>query len=617
MVLLLAAAAASAQTYTVLHSYPVGSGSTSGIGAPQMMAQGRDGNFYSTVSNAGTHNDGVVYKITPGGGYSVVYNFCSLTSCVDGSSPAGGVTLGFDGNLWGTTVGGGGSGKAGTLFKLTPAGKLTTIHAFANGTDDSVPNFTVVQGQDGNIYGVSERQYTTQNGSFFKSTPAGVFTVPHTFVYTDGRSPNLPVQGSDGSYYGTAYSGGTKAYGVVYKTTPAGVTTVLHNFIGGATDGCYPEGQLVQGNDGNFYGVTAGCGATNKGIIFKISPSGTTFSIQHNFCSIAYCTDGYFPYAGLILGTDGNFYGTSQGGTKNAGAIYKLTPAGVFTSLYNFCDPTCDNGFYTGTPLVQHTNGKFYGNTSGNSLGGAVLYSLNMKLKSFVRLVTWQGKVGRTVEILGQGFTGTTQVLFNGTPAKFTNSSNTYMTAVVPDGATTGYVTVTTFTASYKSNVKFLVTPQITGVAPAKGKVGSSVKITGISLMQATKVTIGGKPATFTVDSDDQITAKVPAAAKTGLKIVVTTPGGVASSPATFAVLPSIGSFTPTTGPVGTTVTIKGNGLTGATKVTFGGVAATSFQVLSDTQVGVLVPTGAVSGHIAVTTPGGTGTSSGNFTVTH
>jgi len=161
------------------------------------------------------------------------------------------------------------------------------------------------------------------------------------------------------------------------------------------------------------------------------------------------------PFGWLTLGTDGNFYATSGGGTKNAGTIYKITPAGVKTTLYNFCDPTC-NGYYAGTPLVQHTNGKFYGNTSGNSLGGAVFYSMSVGLKPFVRLVTWNGKVGRTVEVLGQGFTGTTQVLFNGTPATFTNVSDTYMTAVVPDGASTGYVTVTTFTSSYKSDRKFL-----------------------------------------------------------------------------------------------------------------------------------------------------------------
>jgi len=146
--------------------------------------------------------------------------------------------------------------------------------------------------------------------------------------------------------------------------------------------------------------------------------------------------------------------------------------------------------------------------------------------------------------------------------------------------------------------------------------VGTSLTITGVSLTQATQVTIGGKPATFTVNSDTQVTATVPVGAKTGAKITITTPGGIATSTAAFTVVPSIKSFSPTSGPVGTAVTITGNSFTKATKVTFGGVAATSYQVISDTQVDALVPTGAVTGPIAVTTAGGTGTSGTNFTVT-
>jgi uncharacterized repeat protein (TIGR03803 family) len=616
---LFAVAAASAQTYTVKHTYTINSGNTSGIAYPQVMSQGRDGNIYGTISNAGTHSEGSVFKITPAGTLTTIYSFCSVTSCTDGTGPAGGVILGFDGNLYGTACCSGGTGKAGTVFKVTPGGTLTTLHRFGNGNDDSLPSYTLLQAQDGNFYGVSEIEYNTQNGAFFKVTAAGAFSVLHDFNYTDGRTPNLPTQGTDGNLYGTANVGGSKGYGVVYKMTSAGKITILHNFLGGATDGCYPAGTLTQGNDGNFYGVTWACGAhgtTGKGgTVYKISPSGATYSILYSFCAVAYCTDGNLPLAGLTLGTDGNFYGTSGGGTKNAGTIYKITPAGVRTSLYNFCDPTC-NGYYTGTPLVQHTNGKFYGNTSGNSLGGAVFYSMSVGLKPFVRLVTWNGKVGRTVEILGQGFTGTTQVLFNGTPATFTNVSDTYMTAVVPDGATTGYVTVTTFTASYKSDRKFLVTPQITSVSPASAKVGATLTINGVSLTQTSKVTVGGVSATFTLVSDDKVTAKVPAGAKTGQKISVTTAGGVASSPAVFAVVPAITSFSPTSGKVGTSVTITGNSFTGTTKVTFGGVAATSYQVITDTQLGALVPTGAVTGKIAVTTAGGTGTSASNFTVT-
>ena len=324
------------------------------------------------------------------------------------------------------------------------------------------------------------------------------------------------------------------------------------------------------------------------------------------------------PIAGLTLGTDGNFYGSaSAGGTKNAGEIFKMTPAGKETVLYNFCAVTCTNGFGPATNLMLHTNGKFYGNTNGNSLGGSVFYSLDVGLKPLVDLVTWSAKVGKTVEILGQGFTGTTSVLFNGVPATFNNSSDTYMTATVPAGALSGLVTVKTFTATMTSNRAFLVTPQIKSFSPASGAVGTLVTITGVSLKQASKLLIGGKAASFAVNSDTQVTAIVPAGAKTGKKITITTTGGIANSPTNFVVVPSISSFTPASGPVGTSVAIKGNSFSGTSKVTFGGVAATSYQVISDTEVDALVPAGAITGAIAVTTPGGTGTSSTNFTVTH
>src|SRR5262249_5098088 len=160
----------------------------------------------------------------------------------------------------------------------------------------------------------------------------------------------------------------------------------------------------------------------------------------------------------------------------------------------------------------------------------------------------------------------------------------------------TGTVTVNTFTSSIKSNRAFLVTPQITNFSPTGGTVGTPVKITGVSLTQTTKVTIGGKAATFTVNSDAQVTATVPPGAKTGQKIAITTAGGIANSPGNFAVVPKIASFSPTSGPVGTSVAITGNSFTSTTKVTFGGVAATSFQVITDTQVDALVPTGAGAG---------------------
>jgi uncharacterized repeat protein (TIGR03803 family) len=617
--LLLTAAVAGAQTYTKLYTFPEDSRGDTGIGLAGLMTQGRDGNLYGTIGDDNSNAAGSAFQMTTAGQFTRIYSFCVLTSCKDGSQPWGGVTLGTDGNLYGTTTSGG-TVQAGTVFRLTPTGTLATIWNFDNGTDAGAPWYPPFQGLDGTFYGVSNTVYTGDYGAFYKLTPTTILPYKEKvlvdFNYTNGNESNLPVQGTDGSFYGTSVSGGSKNLGVIYKITSAGKITVLHNFTGYPTDGTYPLGAFVQGNDGAFYGVTYQGGANNIGSVFRITSTGT-YTLLHSFAGAP--NDGTWPRSGLILGSDGNLYGdTLRGGRANDGALYKITTAGQVTILYSLCTVTgCADGFYSATPLIQHTNGKFYGSTSGNSLGGSYFYSLDTGLAPFARIVNWAGKVGTTVELLGQGFLGTTGVSFNGTSATtISKISDTYMTAKVPAGATTGTVTVTTSTGTMRSNRSFLVVPQITSINPTSGVVGSTVTITGVSLTQAAPVTIGGKAASFTTNSDTQITATVPAGAKTGLKITATTPGGIAISAASFAVVPSVTSFNPTSGAVGTSVTITGNSFTKATSVTFGGVASTSIQVISDTQVKAVVPTGAVTGKIAVTTAGGTGTSTQSFTVT-
>jgi len=613
--LLLAALPATAQTYTNLFSYPGTDNNTSGITWPSVLAQGQDGNLYSTIQTNGANNAGSVYKISTAGQYDMLYSFCAEAGhcALTGANPTGGVTLGFDGNLWGTTLNGGTDG-AGTVFKVTPAGTLTDVYNFTNGTDDSAPNFTVLQGQDGNIYGVSEEQYSGQYGSFFKLTTKDKITA-HPFNYTDGATPSLPVQGTDLNFYGTTQTGGdpTCKCGVVYKATAAGKITVLHKFTGYPSDGNRPIGNLVQGADGNFYGTTYVGGSQNLGAVFKITPSGA-YTLLYNFGSVT--EDATEPIAGLTAGTDGNFYGVGAAGGLRYGALFKITSTGKETVLYNFCVVSCLDGFAPTTPMVLHTDGKFYGNTAGNSNGGSVFYSFDAGLKPFAKLVTWYAKDGATVEILGQGFTGTTGVSFNGVAAKFNNASDTYMTATVPAGALSGPVTVTTFTSTLTSDRNFLVAPQIKSFSPASGIVGSTIAITGVSLTQTTAVTIGTKAAKFKVSSDTELTATIPAGAKTGKTITITTAGGTASSTAKFAVVPNITSFTPTSSPVGTSVTITGTSFTGTTNVTFGGVTATSYKAVNDSTVDALVPNGAKTGSITITTPGGTATSPTNFTVT-
>jgi hypothetical protein len=228
------------------------------------------------------------------------------------------------------------------------------------------------------------------------------------------------------------------------------------------------------------------------------------------------------------------------------------------------------------------------------------------------------GPVGTSVDIGGHYFTGATSVKFNGTVAVFTVDSDSEMHAIVPSGATTGPVSVTTPNGT-TWNLSFTVTssppPTISSFTPTSGLAGTSVDIQGTDLTGATSVNFNGAVASYTVNSSTEITAQVPTAATTG-PISVTTPGGAAASSSSFTVTspPTISTFTPTSGLVGTSVSITGSGFTGATSVNFNGTAA-SYTVNSPTSITTTVPSAATSGPLSVTTPDGTGVSDGSFTV--
>jgi len=527
---------AHAQTYTSLYSYGTHTGDPKNPQPIGLMSQGRDGNLYTTAPAGGSSNGGAAFFMTTSG------SLTKLTDFLSNEGALGGLTLGSDGNFYGTTSGGGTS-NVGTVYKLTPTGTRTTLWNFTSFDDGANPSVAPLLGKDGNYYGVNPGDRSGQYGQFYKITPAGVLTLVASFNFTDGSSPNQPVQGTDGNFYGTARFGGTgcsvSGCGVVYKITSSGIITVLHNFAGFPSDGSQPIGVLVQANDGTLYGATYLGGANNQGSVFKITTAGK-YTLLYSFHDVG-GSDGINPWTGVVVGTDGNIYGTAQGGTHNSGVLYKVTPSGTESVLYNFCSVTfCADGFFPQTGLMQHTNGKFYGNVESggaSGLNGGVFYSLDMGLQPFAGLVIWQGALGKKVQILGQGFTGTSKVSFNGTSASFTVVSDTYLTATVPAGATTGFVTVTTPSRSLTSNRKFFVLPSITTFSPTSGAVGTVVTITGNNLKGATKVTFGGVKASFTVVSDTKITATVPTGAVTG-KIKVTTAGGTASSSTNFTVTP-------------------------------------------------------------------------------
>ncbi len=384
-----AAAAIAAPAQNILFTSLASFDGADGLAPEASLIQANDGNFYGTTVLGGNHNSnceygcGTIFKITAEGAVTTLYSFCSQANCSDGADPQGWLMQANDGNFYGTTWNGGnacGIQGCGTVFKITPEGTLTTLYRFnpvANRSDGSNPYAGLVQGTDGNFYGTTEVGGVYGYGTIFQITPAGALTTLYGFNGTDGEQLYAGVvQGSDGNFYGTTYMGG--AYGeclglfgdgtcgTVFKLTPTGALTTLYNFCSqwNCADGSQPWGGLVQGSDGNFYGTTQ-YGGTSGGTVFKITPSGTLTTL-YSFGG----TDGVEPVAGLVQGGNANLYGTTfYGGAHGSGTAFEITPAGALTTLYSFCSlPDCRDGAHVAAGLVQATNGFFYGTTeSGGS----------------------------------------------------------------------------------------------------------------------------------------------------------------------------------------------------------------------------------------------------------
>ena len=331
--------ASPAQTFNTLADFDF----TNGKFPANVLVQGSDGNIYGTTSNGGTNGSGTVFRVTPTGVLTTLYNFCSQSTCTDGSAGESGVVAASDGNFYGATYGGGANGNYGTVFKITPQGILTTLYSFC-----------------------------AQMGC------------------TDGESPHSSlVEGSDGNFYGTTASGGANgSYGTVFKITPQGELTTLYSFCAqmGCTDGANPEAGLAEGGDGNFYGTTLYDGANgNYGTVFKITPQGILTTL-YSFCAQMGCTDGANPESALVAASDGNFYGTTEygGSSGNYGTVFKISPQGVLTTLYASCaQPGCTDGYSPGG-LVEGRNGSIYGTTGAGGTGGVgTVFSLALGLFNF------------------------------------------------------------------------------------------------------------------------------------------------------------------------------------------------------------------------------------------
>jgi uncharacterized repeat protein (TIGR03803 family) len=354
-----------AQTYTfsTLVSFPASSKKSAS--APFAPIIDGSGNLYGISYYGGTFDGGTVFKVTPSGKLSVLHSFPYRTF------PQGTPVRDSAGNLYGVTELGG-AYDFGFIFKLSPSGKLTVLYNFPSGAILGVNS--LLRDSAGNLYGYNES--IAENGSLFKLTPSGEYSTLYSFCSlsdcADGSFPvGSPIMKADGNLYGVTQNGGSLGYGTVFEVTPEGKETVLYSFMGGS-DGANPSARLTQDAAGNLYGTTYNGGTSALGTVFKLTPADVE-SVLHSFCSLSGCSDGIEPEGNVILDAAGNLYGvTSEGGINNNGVAFEITPSGEYTVIY----------YAAGAPglgyaLVMDKSGNLYGTTpDGGGPHNGTVYKL-------------------------------------------------------------------------------------------------------------------------------------------------------------------------------------------------------------------------------------------------
>ena len=350
-----------------------------------------DGNFYGTTSAGGdgvyrtTNKSGTIFQLNPQAGLSTIYNFCSMVGCQDGDNPVTPLIQGIDGNFYGTTPSGG-ANNGGTVFVVTAQGTLTTLHTFTL-TEGYSPYGGLIQASDGNFYGTTLYGgaciYSGGCGTIFRMTPQGKISTLYSFCQksncADGLYPERSLlQAADGSLYGVTLWGGantppnSSGYGTVFKITTAGEFTSLYSFcaLTNCADGYEPSG-IIQATDGNFYGGTSLGGGSlyGGGTLFKLSRKGVLTTL-HDFCPNggSYCADGNSP-GRLVQGTDGNFYGVSGGAISNHGTAFKLS-----VGLGPFIETITNSGTVGSSVIILGTN--LNGATSVTFNGTAAVFTV-------------------------------------------------------------------------------------------------------------------------------------------------------------------------------------------------------------------------------------------------
>lgn len=360
------------KTYVYSVVYPLNY-STEGNNSSSDLVKGNDGSLYAMTSLGGSFNQGIIFKTTTAGIFSLLGSF---NGSVQGNTPYSALVKGKDSAYYGTTSAGG-AYNAGTIIKIC-GGITTVLFSFNKAVNGGVPKSNLIQASDGNFYGTTSTGGPNSYGTLFKITPGGNYSILHNFVSsTEGAAPvGGLIQAKDGYLYGMTSGGGGNNGGTIYRVKLNGDFTVLKSFVF-ATDGGAPVGNLVQASDSNFYGMTS-----NSGRIFKLTPGGI-YTNLHTFNS---STDGYNPTGSLVEADDGFLYGTcSDGGSNSAGTIFRISTGGVFKNIRSLVS-TQDGRMPKGS-LLQGPDGMLYGTTSiGGTYNTGTIFKLNPTTKAYTVL---------------------------------------------------------------------------------------------------------------------------------------------------------------------------------------------------------------------------------------
>ena len=352
---------------TILHNF---TGNADGADPYAGLIQDSAGNLYGTTAEGGASNEGTVFKVDTTGRETVLYSF---TRGADGGSPYGGLIRNSAGKLYGTTYFGG-TTDSGLVFELDPTGHETVLYSFPASADGDVPYAGLFRDQAGNLYGTTIFGGGSGMGAVFEVDTAGRKILLYGFTGgADGAHPSArPIRDSAGNLYGTTFQGGASGWGVVYELDTTGHEMVLHSFTG-YPDGALPYAGLIRDSAGNLYGTTEYGGANGGGLVFKVDATGHETLLYSFHVGL----DGGMPYAGLIRDSAGNFYGTAAyGGAFQSGVVFELDSAGHEMVLHSFGGGADGANPYAG--LIRDSAGNFYGTTYyGGALGAGVVFKLD------------------------------------------------------------------------------------------------------------------------------------------------------------------------------------------------------------------------------------------------